>query len=174
MEKFSYDRKYDKDRGVFVINGRDYTNHCHRFIAIAIRTAMDAKKIVDGPKILETSVEDSMRKVFTEMFQAQNADTLQKKIELVTSYYSWAGLGVISFDAVSENGGEVTLSSSHADEAWKLMIGKATEPINFITKGFIGAAFGCFYDKVERSYVVNEVESIVLGNEKSTFKIYLP
>lgn len=174
MSKFISDRKYDKERGIFVVNDRDYTNHCHRFMAVAIRTAMDAKKIVDGPKILEHAVEDSMRNIFIETIEKQKAESIQEKIELIESYYSWAGLGVISFDAVSESGGEVTLTHSHVDEAWKLMIGEAKEPLNFITSGFIAAAFGVLYQKQERCYQVKEVESIVLGSEKSVFKINLP
>lgn len=174
MVKFSADRKYDKERAIFVVNGHDYTNHCHRFLSVAIRTAMDAKNIVNGPRILEGAVEDSMRTVFLDTFRQQQIVSMSERIELIESYYSWAGLGVISFDAVGKNGGEVSLSSSHADEAWKLMIGEATEPINFITKGFIAAAFGCLYDQPARFYHVQEVASIILGSEKSIFKVYLP
>lgn len=173
MSEYIYKRNYDKERGLFIINGTDYTNHCHRFLSIALRTAIDAKKIVDGPKILEISTEDSLRKVLLQAYEEQNATTIKQKIEIATAYYSWAGLGLISFDTVTEMGGEVSLSVSHADLGWELMLGEANEPINFITKGFIAAAFGTFYGKRERLYNVVETESIILGSDKSKFKVNL-
>jgi hypothetical protein len=170
-KKLIMEHRYDFDANRHYINGINIAFHCHHFTALTTRLAMDAKDLNNGPRILAEASEDSFRQVLSGIFALHSAETLDEKISLAEQYFSWCGLGVIRFDAVSIYGGEVTVSSSHVDDAWVNKWGKSERPVNYIGKGFISAVFSLAYEVSSRRYRVSEAQSIACGDKASVFSV---
>ena len=57
------------------------------------------------------------------------------------------------------------------DEGWIKKWGKRDKPVNFITQGYLCAAFAAVYNQPQGSYKVSETQSIVSGADKSVFSV---
>jgi predicted hydrocarbon binding protein len=71
------------------------------------------------------------------------------------------------------NGGEIDMPHPYVDEGWLKKWGKYKEPVNFIGSGYLSGMFSAVFDKPTRTYNVTETQSVVMGAEKSHFKVTL-
>jgi hypothetical protein len=81
------------------------------------------------------------------------------------------GMGQLIITDFSEQTGAAEMPFSHIDAGWIKKWGKRDHAINFITQGYLAAAFAALHDRQPENYQVTETDSIVTGKEKSRFVI---
>ncbi len=152
------------------MNGFLSVLHCHHYLCLTTKTAMDFKEI-NGLQILQETAEDTMRPVFEEYFKKNDVTTVKDKLLVGMRYYAVMGLGKMKATA-NEQGGEVVLARSHVDQGWLKRWGRNSQPVNFFTRGYIAAMFAAAVGKPARSFAVHEMEAIATGNDYSRFKVH--
>lgn len=158
------DLNFDKNTYRHTVNGFHTVLHCHHYMSLTTKAAMDYEAI-GGVRILAESAEDSMRPVFDDYFAKNAVTDPAKRLEVGAEFYALMGLGKMQVTA----GGDVVLARSHVDQGWIKKWGKAEKSLNHFTCGYVAAMFAAAFDKPARSYSVTETASIVKGDPQSRF-----
>lgn len=150
------------------LNGFNMVLHCHHYMSLTTKLAMDFDNI-GGTRILAESTEDSIRPIIEDYIRKHQVPE-NDRLAVGAEFYSAMGLGKmeISGDAAS---GKVTLQRSHVDSGWQKKWGNNDKPVNHFTRGYIAAVFGASFDKPARSYTVTENTGMVTGAGTSTFTV---
>ncbi len=156
---------------------RHYTNdwnavlHCHHYAALYSQLADDAGDLFDGPKILIESAVEAFYPVLNNYFQANQVTELADRIKIVEDFYTFTGMGKLLVTDSSEKNGQVEMPFSHIDAGWIKKWGNRQKSVNFITSGYLKAAFAAIHNQTPESYEVTETVSIVAGADKSQFSV---
>lgn len=165
--KFEGNKVFDFDQKRFYLNEQATVLHCHHYTTLLTQLADDAKKF-DGPKIMFAAAEESFYPILIEYFKKHNISEPESRTSIVEQYYSYIGLGLMKLD-VENNSAE--LFHSHIDEAWQQKWTSSDKPINYLTQGFLAAAFCAITDNNTGMFNVTEVQSIACGGKTSKFII---
>lgn len=171
MAELKLEHKFDPSRKRHYLNGHLSVLHCHHYATLFTQLGIDAKDIVDGPKILKETVEDVFYEILTGYYKDNNVADPRDRIDIACQMYAAVGLGKITPGSVEESGGEVEMPHAHVDEGWIKKWGKYKAPVNFIGSGYIAGMFSAAYGKKPRTYKVTETQSLVMGAGKSVFKV---
>jgi predicted hydrocarbon binding protein len=152
---------FDNETFRHYMNGHPSVMHCHHYMALTTKLAIDYKDF-GSDRILFESTEDSMRPLLDDYFRKHSVPQGVERLKIASEYFAIMGLGRIELAGGPANG-DVTIHHSHVDEGWVKKFGVAKEPINHFTRGFVAAAFAAAYDKPPRSYEVSESSSIAMG-----------
>jgi hypothetical protein len=163
------DFTFDKKTYRHYMNGFLSVMHCHHYLCLTSKLAMDHDDL-GGTIILMEVAEDTIRPLFDDYFQKNGVDSFKDRILIGIEYYSVMGLGKMKVSA-NETGGQVQLLRSHVDQGWLKKWGKNQEHVNFFTRGYIAAMFAAALDKPARSVEVIETESIVTGSEAGVMAV---
>lgn len=168
--KCKFEQKFNSETMLQNINDMPSVIHCHHYTALFTKGAIDMDHI-QGSQILADSMEESFYIVFKRYMIKEGIVSQQDKVDIIKQYFSLSGLGKIELK-LNSSGGEAILEYSHLDEGWLKKFKEDSEfPINFITCGFIAAAFSIINNKKLRTYGVIEVVSMAMGATKSRFEI---
>lgn len=162
--------KYDPARCRHYVNGETTVLHCHHYASLYTQLADDAT-IFDGRAILRETSEHTFFEALDECMKRSDAKSQQDRIAIVEDYWAFCGMGKLSIARCDPGGGEASMSRSHIDEGWIKKWGRRTEPVNFVTQGYLCAAFAVLNGTPKGTYSATETKSIVSGAEKSTFSI---
>jgi hypothetical protein len=143
------------------MNGHLAVMHCHHYMALTTKVAIEYKDL-GADRILYETAEDSMRPLLDEYFKSHAVPAGTERLQIAGEYFAIMGLGRIEFVGAGA-GGDVTLHHSHVDEGWVKKFGITNTPINHVTRGFAAAAFAAAFEKPPRSYTVTESSSIAMG-----------
>lgn len=168
--QYELEPTFDRGRCRHYLNGELTVFHCHHYSTLYTQLAMDAA-FARGPEILAESAEDSFYKTLRTYYEKRSGLTTQEKLTLACQYYSELGLGKMNVGFAGLDSGEVYLNASHIDQGWIKKWGRCDKPVNYVTCGFIAAAYAAVYGQLPRTYRVQEVESIVRGAERSRFTV---
>ena len=171
MAGLKLDHKFDPSRKRHYLNGQLSVLHCHHYATLFTQLGIDSKDIVDGPRILQETVEDVFYEVLAGYYKDNNVTDPKDRVDIACQMYAAVGLGKINPGSVEENGGELEMPHAHVDEGWVKKWGKYKTPVNFIGAGYIAGMFSAAYGKAPRTYKVTETQSLVMGAEKSVFKV---
>jgi len=160
---------FDKNTYRHAYNGHIMVMHCHHYMSLLTRLAMEYAD-VNGPDILAEAAEDSIRPLLEESARRQSITTPEAILTLGRELYQQLGMGLMAINGTGETG-EVTLVRSHVDQGWMKKWGKATTTINHFTRGFIAAIYGAAFGKSGRAYAVQETASIARGDATTTFVV---
>ncbi|MBF0543261.1 MAG: hypothetical protein HQM08_02450 [Candidatus Riflebacteria bacterium] len=169
-KEFIPDQKFFPQTCRHTMNGKTTVLHCHHYASLYSQLADDCN-IVDAKNLLAEVAEDTFYDVFKTYFQENKINDLPSRISIIEHYYALVGLGKMHFLGAGPNSGDVELIHSHIDEGWIKKWGKREAPVNFITCGFICGAFAAIFNQNLRSFLAQEVESIVSGKERSVFSV---
>lgn len=163
-----YNHFFDRKTKRHQINGVESVMHCHHFTSLYTQLALDAGETA----LLQDCARESIRTILDKYF-ADNPEvtTIQAKIEIACQYYALLGLGKMTVNFLGDYSGEVELLASHIDNGWMKKWGQYDRPVNYITAGFIEAMCESVLGMPAKSFNVEEAQSIVMGDEISTFKI---
>jgi predicted hydrocarbon binding protein len=167
--KFSAFQYYDSEKARQYLNGVHSVLHCHHYTALFSQLADDAK-LLNGPKLLADAAEEMAHDVLKDFFEYNKVENVNDRKTLVESHFSYVGLGKLKIELENESGSAV-MESSHVDESWIKKWGNREQPVNYIGQGFLAGAFSAIFSEEINSFQVEEIESIVSGAERSTFKI---
>lgn len=160
--------KFDPERMRHYLNKHLTVLHCHHYSSLYTQLALDAGET----DLLVASSEASFRELIADYFEDQGVTGLEEKIHIACEYFSAMGLGKMKVQFLGDESGEVILERSHVDEGWIKKWSKTDKPVNYIGCGYISAMFSAILDQPIGVFFTREQESIVMGAEKSVFKVY--
>jgi hypothetical protein len=153
------------------INGQEFVLHCHHYMALTTKLALDFERI-DGPRILRESAEDAFFPVLHEYIKANGVEGDEARLEVGKEFFALMGLGKLQVTG-NEKGGQVTLERSHADQAWLKKFGPSDQAVGHVNCGFAAAMFRAAFDKPARTYQTKETTSIVTGEPQGVIQVEL-
>lgn len=163
------DATFDDKTYRHYLNGHLTVLHCHHYMSLTTKLAMD-NEAIGGTRILEESIEDAVRPMFDDYIRDQRVSSVADRLAVAEQYFQVMGLGRVKLDG-SAQGGTAVLERSHVDQGWVKKWGKASEPVGYFNRGYIAAAFAAAFDKAPHSYAVAEESSIAMGAETGTLRI---
>ena len=98
---------------------------------------------------------------------------LADRVAIAEQYWKTVGMGLIHFTGIGKYSGTAEMEYSHIDEGWLKNWGSRSEPVNFITSGFVAAVIALANNKPSKSFAVQETRSLVRGDDKSLFEATL-
>ena len=164
-------RSFNSSKYRHYINESNSVLHCHHYAALYTQLADDAGELCDGPVILYETAAESFYPILKEYFEKNNIDELDERIKIIEQYWAFSGMGQLMITNSSVEGGEAEMPFSHVDSGWIKKWGNRDEAVNFITLGYLAAAFAAIHNLPSNSFEATETQSIVAGAEKSQFKI---
>ena len=167
--EFQEQLNFDFNKKRFYLNDEAIVLHCHHYTTLLTQLANDAAKF-NGPKIMFLAAEETFYPILKKYFEDNNINSEEDKISIVEQYYSYIGFGLMKIDFANKS---VELIHSHIDEAWLKKWTTFEKPVNYITQGFISAAFSAITGNNPGIFNVEEIQSIVCGAETSKFIIEL-
>lgn len=144
--------------------------HCHHYSALYTQLAMDCE-FIDAKKMLSDSIQETAYPVLMDYYEDNGIEEMEDRIKIAEEYYSALGLGKLKILCLGRSSGIAELTHSHVDEGWIKKWGKHDKPVNYMSAGFIAAAFAAVLDAPIKSFKAVETESIVMGSEKSRFNV---
>lgn len=164
---FKAEKRFDFNKKRFYLNNEPIVLHCHHYTTLLTQLANDASKF-NGPKIMFSTAEETFYPILTKYFKENNIILYEDRASIVEQYYAYIGLGLLKIDV---NKFSAELIHSHLDEAWLKKWSVSDKPVNYITQGFLAAAFSVITDNNFGIFNVQEIQSIACGNETSKFII---
>lgn len=165
------DRKFDSSRCRHYINEVTSVMHCHHYASLYTQLADDAGDMFDGHKILNDTSEETFYPILKDYFNKHGITAVDDRVNIVEQYWAFTGMGKLVINHVTYQGGKAEMPFSHVDAGWIKKWGHREKPVNFISCGYLAAAFASIFDLPVGSYQVIETKSIVADNEKSEFSI---
>jgi len=165
--KLKVDKKFDFSKKRLYINNVPIVLQCHHYTTLLTQLANDAAKF-NGPQIMFSTSEETFYPILIGYFKENNVVSDEDRVSIVEQYYSYIGLGLMKID-IKEFTTE--LLHSHLDEAWLKKWSVTDKPVNYITQGFLAAAFSAITDNNPETFNVQEIQSIACGAETSKFII---
>jgi hypothetical protein len=171
MAQLQLDHHFDAEHNRHYINNQVSVLHCHHYATLFTQLAIDAKNLVNGVAILQNSAEEVFYKSLTHYFQQKGIGIVAERLDIACQLFTAMGLGKMEITNSDPNNGDIVLPSSHVDQGWLKKWGKNQTAVNFITAGYIAAAWAASFDQPPHSYTVLETQSIVCGASTSCFKV---
>lgn len=165
--KFKAEKNFDFKIKRFYLNNEPTVLHCHHYTTLLTQLANDAVKF-NGPQIMFSTAEETFYPILVKYFKENNVISSEDRVSIVEQYYSYIGLGLMKIN-MEEFSAE--LLHSHLDEAWLKKWSTSDKPVNYITQGFLAAAFSAITNNYLESFSVKEIQSIACGVETSKFII---
>ena len=160
---------FDEKNYRHAMNGFEVVMHCHHYLTLATQVAEDFDEF-GGTRILNESVEDSIRPVLDDYVQRKNIASGEERLSIGAEFYEVMGMGLMKVEGEA-SGGRATLTRSHVDQGWLVKFGPTDRSLNYFTRGFLAAMFACAFDRPARSYEAVETASLVKGDPTSEFEI---
>lgn len=155
------------------ISNENYTLTCDNFTTLFTQIAIDSDEFWNTTELLKSSAESTFSYEFKALFKNKKSPSLKEKLKIAENYYSYMGLGKMKILKAGKKYGEIILETSYIDQGWLKKKGKASNPINFITSGYISALFSTVFKVDTKRLEIAEVESIACGDIQSKFLISL-
>lgn len=163
-------QRHDKHNFMQYVNNESSVLHCHHYTTLFIKLAQSFQDI-GGIEFLKSSMEESFFLVLRKYFVTYRIENFEERFEVAEELFKSVGLGSLRFLEKSEKGGVAVLDVSHVDEGWKRKCKESLESVNFMSGGYIQAAFEAVYNKWIDHYTAAEVESIAKGDSRSRYTI---
>lgn len=165
--KFKAEKNFDFKTKRFYLNNEPTVMHCHHYTTLLTQLANDAAKF-NGPQIMFSTAEETFYPILYKYFNENNVVSYEDRASVVEQYYAYIGFGLMEIN-LKEHSTE--LIHSHLDEAWLKKWSITDKPVNYITQGFLAAAFSVLTDNNLGIFDVKEIQSIACGAETSKFII---
>jgi predicted hydrocarbon binding protein len=161
---------FDPTRCRHYTNGVTTVLHCHHYASLYTQLADDAT-LFDGKTILRNTAENSFYGVLQNYMVDQKISRREDRVAAVEQYWAWCGMGELNICDANQNNGRAEMTSSHVDAGWIKKWGKRDEPVNFITQGYLAAAWSVIWDTPMNTWQATETQCLVSGAPKSVFTI---
>lgn len=160
--------EFNPSRMRHYLNGQLSVLHCHHYASLYTQLAIDAKET----DLLASVAEETFGDVLSHYFEENGVESLDDRIAAACDYYAAVGLGKMTVSYLGNDSGQIVLEESHVDKGWMKKWGQFDAPVNHIGRGYIAGMFSAIWDKPVRTFQVRETQSIVMGAETSSFKVY--
>lgn len=161
------DYKFDVEHNCLEVGDEAMVFHCHHYITNLQRTILDAEYI-DSSLFLIGSAADSVYHQLTNLCEGFSAEESKKVAEDI---YKTFGYGLISLDAMSEEGLELTATKSFFSKTWVMKFGNSAKPVDYYTAGFLAAAYAYIYKKELKNINAVQTTCMACGDSVNTFVI---
>jgi len=170
MKEVVFERSFDPRRCRHLLDGRTSVLHCHHYSTLYTQLADDCT-MLDARGLLARVAAETFFGILSSLLRKHALETPAERLAAAERYYAFAGLGKLKILSAGPETGEAELERSHVDEGWIRKWGRRDSPVNFITQGFLAAAFAAAFDRNPLDYVVREISSIVSGADRSWFQV---
>ncbi len=143
--------------------------HCHHYSALYTQLAIDANE----EALLATAAEENFYVMLINYFKENNVEDIELKVILACEYYSVLGLGSLTVDVLSNNMSIVSSENSHIELGWIKKWKNYDKPVNYIGCGYVSAMLSAVLNHPIGTFETVELQSIVMGSEKTIFKSYV-
>ena len=166
------DHKFDPVSSRHFLNGFCTVLHCHHYATLYTQLADDAEDF-DGKAMLFKASEEAFYEVLDDYFEEHDLEETDEMVAVAEQYWAAVGMGLIKFTVIGPYAAMAEMEYSHIDEGWLKKWGGRDRPVNFITCGYVAAVTAIVNGRQPGSYGVREIQSLVMGDEKSVFKAAL-
>ena len=168
--ELALDQQFQPQTCRHTVNGQVMVLHCHHYAALYSQLADDCG-MLDGKALLAECAEDTFYESLAAYYRERQVGLLKDRIAIGEQYYAVCGLGQMRVLCCGLDSGEVELAHSHVDAGWIKKWGRRSQPVNFITQGYIAGLFAALFDRAPRAYHLTEIASIVAGAPRSLFHV---
>lgn len=169
MKEINRQHKFDKTSCRHSLMGFQTVLHCHHYLTLTTQMAEDSEEMVGGVSILISTMEETIYKVLKKYFLDNKIKTLDDKIALIESYFSFCGLGQMKIKHFGDYSTTAELLHSHIDEGWIQKWGKRDKPVGYVNRGFLQGALKAVN---EFEWESQEDRCIVSGDKISNIKLW--
>jgi hypothetical protein len=170
MKEVVFERAFDPRRCRHLLEGRTSVLHCHHYSTLYTQLADDCI-MLDARGLLARVSAETFFEILSGLQRKHGWHSPAERLAAAERYYAFAGLGKLKIVSAGPDAGEAELERSHIDEGWVRKWGRRNEPVNFITQGFLAAAFAAAFDRTPSDYAVREIVSMVSGADRSRFLV---
>ena len=161
--------KFDEEHNFLEIGGEAMIFHCHHYITNLQRTIIDADYI-DSKPFLIGSAADAVYLQLTNLCDGLSVEESKKMAEDI---YKTFGYGLINLSQMDESGIELKSTKSFFSKTWKMKFGKAKNPVDYYTSGFLAAAYAVIYKKDLKDVLAEQTTCMACGDEVNTHIVKL-
>jgi len=174
MVKLELVHKFNPELKRHYFNNYQTVLHCHHYSTLYTQSAFYFNEVgFEGIDIFIKTAEEVFGKFLKDYYQKHQIQNKEDRISIAEQYWKTVGMGIVEILSYEENGGKAVMEYSHIDEGWLKKWGGADKPVNLFTRGFLAGTFAAVFNKEFGSYKVEEVKSIVMGDDISEFQISL-
>ena len=163
------DYKFDQEHNYLEIGGEAMIFHCHHYITNLQRTILDADYI-DSKLFLIGSAADAIYSQLTNLCEGLN---IEESKQMAQDIYKTFGYGLIDLSSMDENGCELKSTKSFFSKTWEMKFGKASNPVDYYTAGFIAAAYAVIYKKELKDINAEQTTCMACGDDVNTYVVKL-
>ncbi len=165
----SYSLEFDPANNILRLNGTLVSLHCHHFNC-GLLNAIEHITEFDGRKLFVTTAAQEFYKNFKKIIQGKGLYP-NEALAQATELYRFMGLGRIDLSGLDEDGGRAISDSSYYVVAWLAKYGRRSEPVCFLTRGFISGILAAIYDRVPEEYETIETRCMIMGEDLCEFSV---
>jgi hypothetical protein len=147
--------------------------HCHHYMANYTQLAMDLKDDNGPEKLRESAAEVFGQYLRLHLFNNKITDP-KEIIAVAEHYWKTVGMGLVKFTQYDSDSLTAVMEYSHVDEGWLKKRKNASEPVNYVTQGYVLAVAGLLNGGGRsgyRAYDVQETRSLAKGDGISEFVV---
>ncbi len=159
-----HDYKFDEQHNCLFIGGEAMIFHCHHYITNLQRTILDAQYL-DSNRFLIGSAADAIYYQLSNLCQGLSLDESK---QMAQDIYKIFGYGLIDLSCINENGCELRTTKSFFSKTWEMKFGKAANPVDYYTSGFLAATYAVLYNKELKDIEATQTTCMACGDEYNT------
>lgn len=172
MMKFG---SYHKDRNAYVFAGEPLTIHTDFYNCFLQKSIEEINQYIDAESILINSAQEVAYTQFSECFKSKPNWSIEKRKEVVESYYSYCGFGKIDLKNVHRKGGYVETEYEHYGVSWQKIYGQRNpdqEGVAYFTMGFLCGATEAIHDIVLGTFDAKLIRCISKGDISTRIDVF--
>lgn len=154
-----------------VLSGQPITMHCHHY-NINLQKTLEDTLGEKGIELLYRSVEQANYHGFQSIQQRYTQiKTLKSKLEMASVLYQNSGLGVLRFNDLGPEGGQVFSPSSHHVTGWLAKHGRRDTPGCHFARGWLAGALEAIFQVNLGYFDVEELQCKMMRDVECLFQV---
>jgi len=158
---------FDEEHNCLEIGGEAMIFHCHHYMMNLQRTILDAEYI-QSELFFIGSAADSVYYQLTNLCEGL---TTQESKSMAEEVYKTFGNGIISLEAMSEDGIVMHTKHSFVSKTWRMKYGESKKPVDYFTAGFLAAAYAVIYGKKLSDISAVQTACMACGASENIFEV---
>jgi hypothetical protein len=153
--------------------GKAHVLHCSYYNNYLLRTVWkDAAGFVDSERLLIGAAAEQAYFQLKGLFETHAIADCGERKAFASRFYAWQGFGLLDFGPIQADGGVSRSTSQHYAEGWKEQFGLSSEPIGFMTRGWLAGAAAAIFDLPHGHFSTYQLEcAAVTDGTDSVFEL---
>lgn len=171
MLAFNWQQELGREGHRVVFSGQAFAMHCHHY-NINLQKTLEDTLGDQGVDLLYRSAEAANFANFSYLLsQYRQLKTLKSKFEMASTMFQNCGMGILHFQDIGPQGGQVVSPSSHHVTGWLAKHGRRDTPGCHFTRGWLAGMMEAVFEQPLRSFQVVEHECKLMRHRDCVFEI---